>query len=145
MLADEHGRVLSGLHLSDGVEVEVVAWRPRVAGDARYRVRASSNGVDGWLAGDNLRRTPEPLPAPAPAVAPPAPATEAGERRFGQRPHASRPPVPASPPAQEPAFAGHTEVRRFGQSSVTADRPASAAPPEPEPPDAGGRRFGQRS
>ena len=94
-LENQNGKVLPGMHLTDGVEVEVVAWRPRVAGDAHYRVRAPASGTDGWLPAGNLRRLLSPLPA---SEAHPLQATsaertreqhsrpaEARGRRFGER------------------------------------------------------------
>jgi hypothetical protein len=116
VLADESGKVLSTVHLADGVEVEVVAWRPRVAGEAYYRVRAPSSGADGWLAGANLRRALISLPAPEPPAVQAIPVAEADGKRIGQR---SQPGQPAS-------------------GSPTTAEPVPA-------PDAGGRRFGQRS
>ena len=82
-LTDENGTASSS-RLADGVEVEVLAWRPRGSEGTRYRVRASADGSAGWLSAANLRTV---------AVAPPpAPPTPAGEmpaadvpRRFGQR------------------------------------------------------------
>src|SRR5262249_28092663 len=50
--------------LADGTEVEVLAWRPRGSGDTRYRVRATRNGLEGWLAVDNLRGTQSAVSAP---------------------------------------------------------------------------------
>lgn len=69
--------------LGDGVEVEVLAWRPRGAGGTRYRVRACGDEVAGWVATHDLRATavaPPREPAPAPAVPP----VSTG-RRFGDR------------------------------------------------------------
>lgn len=115
-LGDESGKVLSTNYLADGAEVEVVAWRPRVAGEARYRVRALSNGADGWLAGESLRRVLVPLPAPE-APAPQAPVGDVDDgRRFGQRSrpersYGSEAPTPA--PSSSPA--GDPRGRRFGQ------------------------------
>src|SRR5690242_14091891 len=40
--------------LSDGNEVEILAWRPRGSG-TRYRVRSMGNGLEGWLGVANLR------------------------------------------------------------------------------------------
>jgi len=78
--------------LADGTEVEILAWRPRGFHGTRYRVRATRDGLEGWLAVDNLRSTPSACSAPiAPpaAAADPAPlgATASGDpgRRFGQR------------------------------------------------------------
>ena len=71
-LVDVTGKILSAVQLADGAEVEVIAWRPRVEGDAHYRVRSSSNGADGWLPAGNLRKVLVPL---APAEAPVAKAT----------------------------------------------------------------------
>jgi hypothetical protein len=70
--------------VTDGVEVVVMAWRPRGSAGTRYRVRGD-DGADGWLHAANLRTT---LAAPPPALEPvdrgavPAPAP----RRFGERP-----------------------------------------------------------
>jgi len=77
--------------LADGTEVEILAWRPRGSRGTRYRVRATRDGREGWLAVDNLRGTPSaaspPVTAP-PAATDPAPlrTTESGDsrRRFGQ-------------------------------------------------------------
>ena len=44
--------------LTDGTEVEILAWRPRKFDGTRYRVRVTGEGFEGWLAGDNLRSTP---------------------------------------------------------------------------------------
>ena len=77
-------------HLTDGTEVEILAWRPRKFDGTRYRVRVTREGFEGWLAGDNLRSTPVAISAP---MEPPA-GTEAvpramdprdAARRFGQR------------------------------------------------------------
>ena len=83
--ADAHSR------LADGTEVEILAWRPRGSHGTRYRVRATRDGREGWLAVDNLRGTPAAVSAPvapAPAATDPAPSrtTASGDskRRFGQ-------------------------------------------------------------
>ena len=78
--------------LADGTEVEILAWRPRGFHGTRYRVRATCDGLEGWLAVDNLRSTPSAVPAP---IAPPLAATGSAPllapvsgdpgRRFGQR------------------------------------------------------------
>jgi len=117
VLADESGKVLSAVHLADGVEVEVVAWRPRVAGDAHYRVRAPSNGADGWLPAVNLRSVLVPLPAPEPPAVQANPVTDAGGRRFGQRSQTGQPPASGSPTTAELALAPDADGRRFGQRS----------------------------
>jgi hypothetical protein len=105
-LADESGHELSGASLVDGVEVEVVAWRPRGPTDTRYRVRATDGErSEGWVFAQELRRSLIPAAeaaasvpaaaAPAPPVAQrahdqhrrparPDPADNTG-RRFGQR------------------------------------------------------------
>jgi hypothetical protein len=74
--------------LPDGAEVEILAWRPRGAGSTRYRVHATRDGVEGWLAADHLRASVVPTPpaeltAPMPPrpVAPPAGRAPAGNRR----------------------------------------------------------------
>jgi len=45
--------------LADGVEVEIIAWRPRRAATL-YHVRATESRVEGWLCVTSLRRTREP-------------------------------------------------------------------------------------
>jgi hypothetical protein len=78
--------------LADGTEVEILAWRPRGFHGTRYRVRATCDGLEGWLAVDNLRNTPSAISAPtAPARAATGPTplreTTSGDTkyRFGQR------------------------------------------------------------
>ena len=77
--------------LADGTEVEILAWRPRGFHGTRYRVRATCDGLEGWLAVDNLRSTPSAVSAPIalpPVASDPAPlrVTASGDsrRRFGQ-------------------------------------------------------------
>jgi hypothetical protein len=72
VLDDENGHA-SHATLADGVEVEVIAWRPRGVSGTRYRIRAGADGVDGWVHASNLRTTLAPPPAPAPAIATPEP------------------------------------------------------------------------
>jgi hypothetical protein len=78
--------------LADGAEVEILAWRPRGSGGTRYRVRSTRNGLEGWLAVDNLRSTQSAVSAPAepPRSAMgsgPLRAAESGDsgRQFGRR------------------------------------------------------------
>jgi hypothetical protein len=77
-------------HLTDGTEVEILAWRPRKFDGTRYRVRVTREGFEGWLAGDNLRSTPVAISAPmeppaATASVPRAMGPGDAGRRFGQR------------------------------------------------------------
>lgn len=113
-LGNENGAVLSGLYLADGIEVEVVAWRPRGATDTRYRVRAL-DGADGWLPAGNLRKSLIAPPPPAsPMSAQAAVPVESNGRPFGQRSHIEQrsTPAPLSPtPAKRAAGGG----RRFGE------------------------------
>jgi len=112
VLADESGKVMSAVHLADGVEVEVIAWRPRGASGTRYRVRRPSDSADGWLSSTNLRKT---------AIAPPAPARETvvsddgGSRPFGQQSHTERVRVSHAPSPVEPLPSDESRGRRFGQ------------------------------
>lgn len=72
MLMDEDGRTPLGV-LADGIEVALLAWRPRSGDGTRYQVRAIGTGVVGWLGVGNLRATASALPPPAPtAPRPPA-------------------------------------------------------------------------
>ena len=85
LLTDENGLPATA-GLRDGVEVEVLAWRPRGSAGTRYRVCDRADGVDGWLSADELRTTSarpaiEPVAA---AVAPTAPRF-ADYRPFGSR------------------------------------------------------------
>jgi len=145
-LSDENGKLLSTVHLADGDEVEVVAWRPRVAGEALYRVRAPSSGADGWLATVNLRTALVPLPAPEPPAEQATPVTDAGGKRIGQRSQPGQRPASGSATTPEPVLAPDGGGRRFGQHSE-AERPlVSSTPGQPEPAgDTGGRPFGRRS
>jgi hypothetical protein len=63
-LTDERG--VPAATLSDGVEVEIIAWRPRGSTGTRYRVRNHSDGSDGWRAAEELRTTALRPPAPEP-------------------------------------------------------------------------------
>jgi hypothetical protein len=91
-LKDDAGVVArSGGNLRDGTEVEILAWRPRGFGETRYRVRSTGTGVEGWLAGDNLRPTqvavapPEQTAQSAVASDPRRAVFADTHRRFGQR------------------------------------------------------------
>lgn len=90
VLDDENGHA-SRTSLPDGVEVEVIAWRPRGQSGTRYRIRVGRDGADGWVHASNLRTTlVRPAPTPTDPVAePPKPAVPAG-RRFGERAWSSR-------------------------------------------------------
>jgi hypothetical protein len=75
-----------GRSLVDGAEVEIVGWRPSGSRGVRYQVRATRDGLEGWVAEGSLR---DPT-----TVAPPttfvserlqAPAAMDTGRRFGQR------------------------------------------------------------
>jgi hypothetical protein len=80
--------------LTDGNEVEILAWRPRGSG-TRYQVRSTGDGREGWLAVGNLRGTPLAVSRAATARAPSVTAsalprakeTANSGRRFGQRAH----------------------------------------------------------
>lgn len=86
VLTDESGKIASAT-LPDGVEVEVLSWRPRGSSGTRYRVQVSRDGVGGWLHADNLRATLVPLPPPErpEGVTPKLEDEAVGGRRFGQR------------------------------------------------------------
>ncbi len=151
-LEDETGRIFSSVHLADGLEVEVVAWRPRIAGDAQYRVRAPSNGADGWLPAVNLRWAPVPVPtaeASQPSSAP-MQATSVADgltRPFGQRSHTRQTITPGFPTPANPVLPSDADGRRFGQHFEAARTPASSPTPvEPDHGgDTGGRRFGRHN
>src|SRR5262245_46969785 len=66
-LTDDSGTSMLAT-VAHGVEVEIVAWRPRRGGDTRYRVVTTGDRVEGWLGAASLQprqRPPEPKPAPA--------------------------------------------------------------------------------
>src|SRR5262245_49058672 len=75
--------------LSDGTEVQIVAWWPRGSGGTRYRVRCPPDNVEGWLPARNLRSTRvAAAPTPTTGVPPVPTGTRASgdtHRRFGQR------------------------------------------------------------
>jgi len=72
--------------LANGAEVEVVGWRPSGSRGVRYQVRATHDGLEGWVAAGSLR---DPAAAASPAVVAteqPVPAmSDDPGRRFGQR------------------------------------------------------------
>jgi hypothetical protein len=104
-LADESGRELLGTSLTDGVEVEVVAWRPRGATDTRYRVRTlGGERLDGWVFAQELRRSLIPLVEAAAS----APAITAPDQPVVSREHG---------PQRQPVRSSKADDagRRFGQ------------------------------
>jgi hypothetical protein len=89
-LTDEAGKERLA-SLRTGTEVAILAWRPGWSGTARYRVRATGSGDEGWLAVGNLDRTQSAnwsdLAAPSRPPAGPAPLPRGdSRRRFGQSP-----------------------------------------------------------
>ena len=93
VLTDEAGRSVS-LRLADGVEVEIVAWRPRGRGGTRYRIHSTSGDADGWVSADELRAAHQPVeiasreppdPAPSAASRPRSERADESGRKFGQR------------------------------------------------------------
>jgi len=90
LLADDAGRT-EATSLADGAEVEILAWRPRGSGGTRYRVHSMRDGLEGWLAAENLRACRLPVSPESPLPATP-PRAQAGDtrRRFGQRSDGSR-------------------------------------------------------
>ena len=115
VLVDVTGKVESSVRLADGIEVEVLAWRPGGASDTRYRVRASSNGADGWLPADYLRKLLVPLPTAESPSTGQAPVGEDEVRLFGQRSRPERPTTSASPAPALPSTTADPGGRRFGQ------------------------------
>jgi hypothetical protein len=83
-LTDDHGNPITPT-LRDGAEVEVVAWRPRGAAGTRYRVRGAGDGVDGWLAADELRAGAARPPAASEVSEVSSARPEATGRPFGWR------------------------------------------------------------
>jgi hypothetical protein len=126
-LGDESGKTISTQRVTDGLEVEVIAWRPRGTNETRYRIKVLSTGADGWLSADNLRKLLVPLP-------PPASVGQEEKRIAGGA-------GPVSPPRR--SLDGGR--RRFGQHFDTEKSPSSSTPEAPDPhADDRGRRFGQR-
>jgi len=69
--------------LADGVEVEILAWRPRAPGGARYRVQVmGGDRIEGWLGAADLRPALVPVTSPPPQAA--ANREEAAQRRKAQ-------------------------------------------------------------
>jgi len=89
-LTDDAGKIALA-SLGDGAEVAILAWRPGVAGNTRYRLRATDTEAEGWLAVCELRGTKIALP---PVLGAPTPQTTSSVplrvndhpgHRFGQR------------------------------------------------------------
>src|SRR5262249_42843256 len=73
-LTDENGTAALA-PVADGVEVEILAWRPRRGGGTRYRVVPTKGGVEGWVGAASLKaREIPPPPRVAAAARPPEPA-----------------------------------------------------------------------
>jgi len=70
-LTDEAG-IATLANVADGIEVEILAWRPTRGGEARYRVVTTSGGVEGWLGAAKLQRREIPF-VPKPVAAAPSP------------------------------------------------------------------------
>jgi hypothetical protein len=90
-LTDDAGQSMRH-SFGDGVEVEILAWRPHAPGGARYRVQVMGpDRIEGWLGAADLRPALVPAAAPAPAAATreePAPVRRSREdsgRKFGSR------------------------------------------------------------
>ena len=86
VLTDEAGRSVSR-RLADGVEVEILAWRPRGGAATRYRIQPTSGDADGWVAADELRAARHPVESVPRETAAPStrPVREEVGRKFGQR------------------------------------------------------------
>jgi hypothetical protein len=78
--------------LDEGTEVAIVAWRPNGASGARYCVRTTDSGVEGWLPVANLRGKELPIVPPTPK--PPIPGPTAAVPLHVGGPRASRPVPP---------------------------------------------------
>jgi hypothetical protein len=87
-LTDDTGTQLLAT-LADGTEMMILGWRPGWSGTARYRVRSTETGLEGWLRVGNLRGTEAPT-FPAPAVATP-PAVSSPQRSGEQVGDSTRP------------------------------------------------------
>ncbi len=72
--------------LTDGDEVEILAWRPRGAGGPRYRVQSRKHGLEGWISAEHLRTLARQAPAAPAAAGAPSPKVAGDEPpKFGQR------------------------------------------------------------
>lgn len=142
-LGDETGKVVSTQRVADGLEVEVIAWRPRGANETRYRVRVLSTGADGWLPADNLRKLLVPLPGSL-SQAEPLAAGDDG----APLPRQGGPVRNRSTADEFPARVQAGDRRRFGQHFDPESPSGSSSSASAEPArraDDRGRRFGQRS
>jgi hypothetical protein len=79
-LTDDAG-TLPLANLGDGTAVSILGWRPRSATSARYQVRATVTGVEGWLSVENLRRTRKATPVVPNGVAPSATPRQVASKR----------------------------------------------------------------
>ena len=82
-LTDALGTADAG-SLPDGAEVEILAWRPRGPGGARYQVQSTRDKLEGWVSADHLR-APGALARAAAVPAPAAVVVDDPPRRFGRR------------------------------------------------------------
>ena len=89
-LTDDNGDMALAT-LADGVEVEILAWKPRGSAGTRYRVKCTADRTEGWLSGTSLRPLP-PTKPPVRLVVAPVAAARTPETR-GARPAASKAPA----------------------------------------------------
>jgi len=87
-LTDDSGTSMLAT-VASGVEVEIVAWRPRRGGDRRYRVVTTSDRIEGWLGAASLQ--PRQLPPAPKSVAAAVPPRLVAPTRPAARPSAAMP------------------------------------------------------
>ena len=68
-MTDAAGKPLAN-DLADGEEVEIISWSPRARESARYQIRRSTGGSEGWVEVDYLRRLRVAPPPAKPASVP---------------------------------------------------------------------------
>lgn len=100
--------------LKDGVEVQVVAWRPR-RGATRYRVVSLDGRFEGWLGAASLKPClPPPPPPPVAVVAKPSPALPIRAARAATSPRARTTTPAIAKGAAIKSAARATKSRRIG-------------------------------
>jgi hypothetical protein len=82
-LTDEAG-ASEVANVTDGTEVDILAWRPRGSSGTRYRVRSTGNDLEGWIAAGNQRGAQSVVP-PAEVEATAARESVDPRPRFGRR------------------------------------------------------------
>jgi hypothetical protein len=76
--------------LAHGARVEILAWQPAGPDGARYQVRSTTDGIEGWLSGRQLRAYERPAVARVVPAGPPPKRVAAANKPVAKRVSSAR-------------------------------------------------------